>query len=519
MRNPLEVIKNRLLGSGDPFKGTAPAPEFPPDLEWLNTGRPLTLRELRGKVVLLDFWTYCCINCMHVIPDLKKLEAKYSGELVVIGVHSGKFTTEKESDGIAAAVRRYEIEHPVVNDRDFAIWKAYQIKGWPSFALIDPQGRLVGNHSGEGVYNLFNLYMGQMIDAFERKGKLDRRPLELDVEEGREAATAESNGASPLLFPGKLATAEDGLRLFVSDSNHHRILAVDVPGGAVREIVGSGKAGLRDGDFAAAEFNRPQGVAAAGDSLWVADTENHAIRRVDFSNRRVTTVAGTGVQARRFNVAGKGEETALNSPWDLLQENGVLYIAMAGSHQLWRLDVESLTAEPYAGSGKEDRVDGPLDEASLAQPSGITTDGSCLYFADSEASAVRSADLDPAGRVVTLVGEGLFEFGDQDGTGWGVRLQHPLGILFHEGLLYVADTYNNKIKTLDPQSRRATTLVGTGKPGRRDGAAAEAELNEPGGLAVAGRTLYIADANNHCIRMLDLDALTVTTLPIELPPS
>ena len=495
----------------NPFKGKVRAAEFPTDMEWLNIGRPLTLKQLRGKIVLLDFWTYCCINCMHVIPDLKKLEAKYSDALVVIGVHSAKFTTEKETDNIRAAILRYEIQHPVVNDRDFAVWKSYHIKAWPSFALIDPDGKLVGNHSGEGVFALFDLYIGQMIEAFDRKEKLDRSQVSLVGE----AEAGAGEGESTLSFPGKLAADGKG-RLFVADSNHHRLLAVDLPDGRVSHIVGSGHPGLVDGDFDRVQFNRPQGVAVNDGQIYIADTENHAIRQVDWSNGKVTTLAGTGVQARAFNAAGTGTEVALNSPWDLIVRERVLYIAMAGAHQLWRLELDTLVAQPHAGSGREDRVDGLHADAALAQPSGITTDGTSLYFADSEVSAVRAAALDPDGRVSTLVGEGLFDFGDQDGKGWGVRLQHPLGVLFHEGLIFVADTYNNKIKTLDPESRRTTTLVGTGKSGAADGTATVAELNEPGGLAVDRRSLYIADTNNHRIRVLDLDALTVTTLKVKL---
>ena len=493
----------------NPFKGKVRAAEFPKGLEWLNTGRPLSLRELRGKVVLLDFWTYCCINCMHVIPDLKRLEAKYPNELVVIGVHSAKFTTEQETGNIREAILRYEIDHPVVNDAGFAIWKAYSIKAWPSFSLIDPAGKLVGNHSGEGVYDLFELYIGQMVKAFDQKGKLDRTRLGLIPEVMDEA--------SPLSFSGKLAADSAGQQLFVADSNHHRILTVELPGGEISEVVGAGVAGLRDGDCDEAEFNRPQGVAVDGDLVYVADTENHAIRRIDRQRRHVTTLAGTGVQARSKSGAGIGTEVALNSPWDLVVSDGALYIAMAGPHQLWRLNLETLEATPHAGSGREDRVDGPLAEAALAQPSGITTDGTVLYFADSEVSSVRAADVDPAGRVTTLVGEGLFEFGDQDGKGWGVRLQHPLDVVYADGSVYVADTYNNKVKILDPETRRTRTLVGTGASGTADGDADKAELNEPGGLALAGRNLYVADTNNHRIRVVDLDALSVTTLPVKFP--
>jgi sugar lactone lactonase YvrE len=280
-------------------------------------------------------------------------------------------------------------------------------------------------------------------------------------------------------------------------------------------VIGRGTAGFTDGDFFSAEFNHPQGMALDGEVLYVADTENHAVRKVDLARQTVETLAGTGKQARAFNVAGRGKAAALNSPWDLVFHQGVLYVAMAGFHQLWALDPRTGEARPYAGGGREGRVDGPLRSAALAQPSGIATDGQKLYFADSEASAIRAADLSPQGHVETFVGLGLFEFGDRDGTGEKVRLQHPLGVACHDGVLYVADTYNNKIKRLDPATRACTTFLGQGAAGYRDGA--EPLFHEPGGLSVAGGQLYIADTNNHALRVADLATREVTTLTLKQP--
>lgn len=488
------------------FKGKVRAKEFPPELEWLNSAQPLSLSELYGKIVLLDFWTYCCIHCMHVLPDLKKLEEKYPDELVVIGVHAAKFTNEKETANIRQAILRYDITHPVVNDPDGLVRRQYGVRAWPSFVLIDPEGKIVGRQSGERVYELFDRYIEGIVRQFAWRGQLDRVPLELQREQGETAL---------LSFPGKLAADPQGQRLYVSDSNHHRIVAVDLARGRIAEVVGCGAAGLEDGDYAAARFNKPQGIALDGETLYVADTENHAVRKIDLEARQVTTLVGTGRQAQRHSTGGTGQQVALNSPWDLLVHNGNLYIAMAGLHQLWRLDLESSQIGPHAGSQRENRLDGPLLQAALAQPSGIATDGEKLYFADSEVSSIRSADLDPAGRVATLVGEGLFEFGDEDGKGWGVKLQHPLGVLYCDGLVYVADTYNHKIKKLELQSRRCDTLVGTGQPGSADGPAAQAQLNEPSGLALAQNKLYIADTNNHRVRVFDFASGLVSTLEVE----
>lgn len=263
-----------------------------------------------------------------------------------------------------------------------------------------------------------------------------------------------------------------------------------------------------------AAFNHPQGMALDGNLLYVADTENHAIRRVDLGSGVVETVAGTGEQLRGARGAGDARTSSLSSPWDLAFHDGTLYIAMAGTHQLWALNLASGKIGPHAGSGQEALMDGPLPGASLAQPSGIATDGKCLYFADSETSSIRTADLDPNGRVGTLVGMDLFVFGDADGTGASVRLQHPLGVCFHDGLLYVADSYNHKIKKLFPHTRSVITFLGTGEPGHRDGPADQALFHEPGGVSVVGGSLYIADTNNHAVRVADLQTGVVSTLEL-----
>jgi DNA-binding beta-propeller fold protein YncE len=489
------------------YEGNIAAPDFPRGMEWLNTEEPFSIRDFRGKVVLLDFWTYCCINCIHVIPDLKRLEKKYPDELVVIGVHSAKFFAERETENIRQAILRYEIEHPVINDRDMVVWRTYGVRAWPTLVLIDPDGKVIGTQSGEGAFALFDPIISEVIAEFDKRGRIDRTPLDFVLER-------EKTAPSPLKFPGKILADEGSGRLFVSDSNHNRIVVLSLEDGSIIEVVGSGEMGFSDSDFMDASFNHPQGMALSGDILYVADTENHAIRTIDLKARTVTTVAGIGEQARTFNTAGPGETTALNSPWDVVFHDGALYIAMAGSHQLHRLDRETGYVSPYAGSGREARLDGPLSSAALAQPSGITTDGKRLYFADSEVSAIRSADLDPTGDVVTIVGGDLFDFGDRDGKGLDARLQHPLGVAYHRGYLYVADTYNNKIKRISLADNRIETILGSGEAGFSDGRGTDATFDEPSGVSVAGGKLYIADTNNHAVRVADLETLTVTTLEI-----
>ena len=468
--------------------------EFPSGLDWLNIGRPLGIEELKGKVVLLDFWTFCCINCMHILPDLKKLERKYRNELVVIGVHSAKFTSERITENIRQAILRYEIEHPVVNDLNMEIWNQYAVNSWPTVYLIDPESFIVGYSSGEGVFEMFDRKIGELIEEFGKKGLIDHTRLDIQLERKNTKRTQ-------LSFPGKVHADPDTGKVYISDSNHNRIV-VATSEGVVEDIIGSGKKGFSDGVFKKAAFDHPQGLTLYGDLLYVADTENHSIRVVDFKKKRVETLVGTGEQAKFAGKGGIGRNVALNSPWDLVEHDDVLYIAMAGPHQLWKLDLKTGEAEPFAGNGREARIDGPLKHASLAQPSGITTDGERLYFADSEVSSIRAADIDPGGVVDTLVGLDLFVYGDKDGAGGEARLQHPLGVEYHDGLIYVADTYNNKIKTITPFTAISTTFLGTGEEGYQDGI--EPLFDEPGGLSIANGRMYIADTNNHTIRVADL---------------
>jgi len=482
------------------YKGNAP--EFPQGLDWLNTDKPIKISDLKGKIVILDFWTYCCINCMHIIPDLKKLEAKYPQELVVIGVHSAKFLTEKDSDNIRQAIQRYDIEHPVVNDKDFRIWTKYGANAWPTVVLINPLGDVAGYMSGEGIYKPFDEAIQKLLSEFN--DIIDRTPLNFNLEKNKRPK-------SILNFPGKIIADEKSERLFITDSNNNRIIITNLDGKII-DVIGSGKEGNKDGGFNNAEFFKPQGTALYENTLYIADTENHLIRKADLHKRTVETVAGTGKQEYVKTPKDNPLETGLNSPWDLVFSGNDLFIAMAGPHQLWVLNTETNKINIHAGSGYENIIDGELLSAALAQPSGITTDGTRLYFADSEVSAIRSADINRNGKVETIIGHGLFEFGDVDGDENSARFQHPLGVVFNNGLLYVADTYNNKIKVVDPVKKKSTALAGSGEEGRNDGDFKSASFDEPGGISFAKGKLYVADTNNDIIRVVDLDSKKVSTL-------
>ena len=264
------------------------APEITGGRGWLNTDKPLSIAALKGKVVLLDFWTYGCINCMHIIPDLKRLEQKYANQLVVIGVHSAKFENEKDTENIRRIILRYEIEHPTYNDADFAVWHAYTVNAWPTQVLIDPAGYVIGGISGEGNYEVFDRAIAKAVAEFRQRGELNEQPLKLALERAKV-------GDLPLAFPGKVLADAKTDRLFIADSNHNRIVVTKLDGTLI-ETIGVGERGATDGAFDKASFFRPQGMALDRDSLYVADTENHLIRRIDLKARTVSTVAGTGEQ-------------------------------------------------------------------------------------------------------------------------------------------------------------------------------------------------------------------------------
>jgi len=482
------------------YAGTEPAPEFPSDLDWINTaGKRLSLAQLRGKVVLLDFWTFGCVNCMHVIPDLKKLEATYPRELVVIGVHTAKFANEGRTEAIRSVVQRYELEHPVLNDRDYDVWRSYGVNAWPTFALIDPEGRLIGTLAGEGHYEVLDKVIAKVIEQFDAQGKINRTPLGL---------TPDALPSSALRFPGKVLADAAGGRLFIADSNHNRIVVATLDG-RVTAVIGSGKPELRDGAYAEAAFSQPQGMTLAdARTLYVADTSNNALRRVDLEAKRVETVAGTGEQVYLSQSSAPARGTGLNTPWDVLWHDGLVYIAMAGQHQIWTYDPKADLIREFAGSRREELRDGARLTGGLNQPSGLATDGESLYVADSEASAIRRIGLGPDGKLSTIVGTGLFDFGDKDGFGDNVRLQHPLHVSYADGILYVADTYNGKIKRVDPKQRTSRSFIG-----------GKGELNEPGGISIAGDRIYIADTNDHVVKVASLGTGKLEELPLADPDS
>ncbi len=479
------------------------AREFP-NFKWLNTKEPLSLAKLRGHVVVLDFWTYCCINCMHMIAELTKLENKYKGKPVVfIGVHSAKFYNEQDAKNIEQAIMRYEIEHPVIVDEDMSIWKAYNVNAWPTIVVIDPLGNIVYKRSGEGQYELIDDVIDILLTRYA-----DRLAEPLRVEVGR------SKVSNRLSFPGKVSFDPDGRYIAISDSNNNRVIIARASDGKVVYKIGSGSKGLGDGPWDEARFFRPQGIVWSKDAsrLYVADTENHALRVIDIASREVKTIAGNGRQGY-YSKGGNALDVSLNSPWDLAIKDDVLFIAMAGLHQIWAYYINESTVKPFAGSGYEGLYDSSLEYAEFAQPSGLSVDNNRLYVADSESSSIRFIDL-ARREVNTIVGKDLFVFGYRDGRFTDALLQHPLGVDADGSTVYVADTYNHAIRALDLASREVKTIIGSSAKECRVDEACTLMLYEPSDVKLLNNRLYIADTNNHLIRIFDLDSKVLHTLDI-----
>jgi thiol-disulfide isomerase/thioredoxin len=476
------------------------APELPQNYTWLNTDKPLSLKKLKGRIVILDFWTYCCINCLHVLPDLKYLEQKYKDSLTVIGVHSAKFDNEKDIENIRQAILRYDIEHPVLVDKDFKVWQDYAARAYPSFMIIDPEGYVIATLMGENKRDVLDELIQELIKQHQDKGTINLQELNIILEKQRQPIV------TPLAFPGKVLAAPS--YLFIADTGHNRIIVTTLEG-ELLHIIGSGKSGLKDGNFDIVEFLAPQGMIFdyQNQILYVADTENHALRKIDLRRQIVETIAGTGTQSRNLQpTQGNALDTALNSPWDLVKHKNKLYIAMAGSHQIWMMDLETNIIKTYAGTGAEACFDGDLETSVFAQPSGITINSNYLYIADSESSSIRAINLETR-KVTTICGSGdLYLFGDKDGIGEEVRLQHCMGVEYIQGNLWVADTYNHKIKLVNPKTGECKTVLSNG--------ASNIKFSEPSGLSVIDTNLYIADINNHAIRHVNLNTLEVTTLKI-----
>ncbi|MFH9245997.1 NHL domain-containing thioredoxin family protein [Streptomyces lydicus] len=458
------------------------APELIGKGGWLNTGdKDLTLSDLRGRIVVLDFWTFCCVNCLHVLDELRELEERHRDTVVIIGVHSPKFVHEAEHQAVVDAVERYGVEHPVLDDPELATWKQYAVRAWPTLVVIDPEGYVVAQHAGEGHAHALAKLVEELEAEHGAKGTLRR---------GDGPYVPPEPVATDLRFPGKAVRLPGGTFL-VSDTTRHQLVELAADGEQVLRRIGSGERGLTPDSF-----NEPQGLALLPDrTVAVADTVNHALRVFDPATGALETVAGTGKQWWQGSpTSGPAREVALSSPWDLAWWQDRLWIAMAGVHQLWTYDPATGTVEVAAGTTNEGLVDGPASEAWFAQPSGLAAAGDRLWVADSETSAVRWVEGAEGGDgyvVRTAVGTGLFDFGHRDGPADQALLQHPLGVTaLPDGSVAVADTYNHALRRYDPASGEVTTLA--------------TDLREPSAAVLAEDDIVVVESARHRLTRLRL---------------
>lgn len=453
------------------------APQFPPGLSWFNVDRPLTLADLRGRIVLLYFWASSSVQCGHLQADLRRIEKKHARELSILGVHCPRFPYEREDAAVRQAVLRLGIEHPVLSDSDLRLRGEYAVETLPTLYLIDPEGFFQGRAQGDEVLDAVEAAIEGLIRAAEKSGAMSRKALPGLKPERLESAAL----LSGLCFPGAVLASPEPGRLYVSDSGHHRVLEIDEESGKVSRIFGGGAAGLIDGRAGNARFRDPQGLELRGSLLYVADTGNHAVREIDLERDVVRTVAGTGERSHgplSYGTRYPGRRASLSSPRDLVLVGDTLYLAMTGVHQVWRLDLDMEEVMLHAGSGRalpaaDAERDGPHAQASFDQPSGITSDGRRLFVVEAGGPAVRQAGLGADGEVETLPAE-------------APGLQVPLGIHWRAGFLYVADTFNHSIRVLNPQSGKMRTVLGPG-----DG------LREPRGVETSGVHMYVAETAHH----------------------
>ena len=480
------------------------APELIGDT-WFGTTNPrLGIADFNGRFLLLDFWTLCCVNCHHVLAELRPVEEKFKDVLTVVGVHSPKFEYEKLPESVAAAIDRHEIHHPVLNDPNMTTWQSYGVRAWPTLVLVDPKGEIIATYSGEGHAHAIEALLEKLVPDYEAAGDLVR---------GAGLYKAPAPSSLALKQPGKIVSVPaayrdllNGAELLVSNSGAHNLVGLTVSN-LLEPVITIGKSvrGSSDGDFASASFAEPYGAlfldgelaAEVGAHLLVADTANHLIRAVNLETKTVSTIAGTGAQWMQADATtGPALEINISTPWDIEMLDGQLLIAMAGEHRIWKYDLKAKTLGIFAGTTNEGLVDGALADAWFAQPSALAISKLSpgkIWIIDAETSALRSAE---GGKISSQIGKGLFDFGHVDGPADQALLQHPLGVIeLPDGNLLIADTYNRAIRKYSPTTNSVSTIA-------RD-------LSEPSDLEL------VETSDGPKIAVVEAAANRITLLPIE----
>lgn len=481
----------------------------PAGFQLLNTDKSLSMASLKGHVTLLFFWTYSNLNSIHALADMETLMQMYGAKpFQVVGVHSPKFFNEREGRNVRAAVIRHGITFPVIVDKSYALWKKYGIKAWPTYIVIGSGGGVVGRLAGEKRLKLLEPIIKQALKRGKKKKTLTKQ---------RFVSQPPKYPGTLLSFPCKMALDEKNQRLYIADSGHHQVVEAQLLDTAKAKIVsriGTGKRGFTNGDYSAASFSMPMGLAFHNGLLYVADMDNHAIRVVDTASKKVTTFAGDGT----FGEFGKP-----NSPGAVIVHDNTLYVAMSGGHQLWKASLAGETKgetgelELYVGNGYENFIDGSALGSSLARPAGFAVDGEGkrLFFVDADVSALRVVSL-ADDSVKSLIGEGMFKYGFKDGELAQAQMQFPLAAAYAENKVYLADTFNHALRMADLKEGKIYTLLWSSEDKKHlvnNGTkTSQPPLNEPGGLLLRGNMLYIADTNNHKIHVYDIEKRTLQTL-------
>lgn len=485
----LDAIESQADTAAGLLDGKMPAPLFPEHSQWFNVTRPLTLRDLRGKVVLLVFWTDGCALSLGSLPKLKLLQSRYGNRLAIIGVHAPRYPVEHDLEQLQQTLREYAIDFPVITDHDYSISRAYGSNTWPGYALINPVGRFIGIRKGAAPLDYLSDLINLTLDRYDKKGIVDDKPLPI-------AKLATPNDKEPLLFPQALLAHQD--RLYIADTGHHRILITDL-NGKILDQIGSGVFGWQDGNYHSATMTYPVSIAKGEDkhTLYVAERYTNVVRRIDLKRRTISRVAGTNEIVATATDAGSAIKSRLNFPQGLYFLNGKLYIAMAGSRQIWQYDPKTGMLSHTAGNGQIGTRDGSFAESSFVQPHGLTSDGKLLFVIDSEGNSLRVLDFNKR-RVIKLTGGDYTHFGDHTGPAPLTLFSRPTASLYLNKKLLVADTYNHSIKVIDLKRGKSSPLLLVDEKGHAFDKAIQS-------MAIAGEKLFLLDTGNASIYAMYLN--------------
>ena len=456
------------------------APELSDRLEWVNAER-IRLGECTGRVVVLAFFNQASAYCHTLLETLHHLALKHPQRLQVIGLHVPKYPFERDGARVAEGISRLGIRFPVASDTDYIAWQHYGIHGWPSLALIDANGRLRQVLAGD--------VNAQLIED-TLQPLLDDAPSPLDDTRASISGRRES-GSRTLHHPAGIAIGPE--RMYIADAGHHQVLECNLHGRVLTRY-GTGHAELVDGGPDECAFDAPHGLLLHREALYVADTGNHALRRINLRTGQVETLAGNGrpgtLEGQRIDTP---REASLNRPWGLALDGERLYISLAGLNQVWAWEMASGALVHVAGSGQFGHGDGHARSARMAHPAGLAALQNTLYIVESGSATLRRLSFND-GQLRTLVGSGVFEFGHEDGPRERASLSCPQGLALQvdSPVLWLADAGNDRLRTL----RLGGGSVATAR--------IEHTLNRPQAIASGEGAVWLVNTDAHQVLRMDL---------------